>query len=211
MARKVYFAGELFDHKHLIGNRLLADAINTASAGRYLPVLPQESEPPEHRAQSIRNHDFQMLLECQTAIFNFDGTDLDSGTVVEFVTAKMLDLPAVLIRSDFRHCGDQETGGDPWNLMCSGYPRTVALSFNAMEVYQRHLTGSSDTAALVKDVYGELADKITAALDEVNGMPPLFFPEEELSAVYRQVIRAVGGGLKLSEDQLTAILRARLR
>lgn len=208
MTCKVYFAGELFDHKHLIGNRLLGDAIAAASGGRYLPVLPQETEPPEQRALSIRDHDFRMLLECQAAIFNFDGTDLDSGTVVEFMTAKMLDLPAVLIRSDFRQCGDQGPDGDPWNLMCSGYPRTAALGFNAMEVYQRHLAAAEQTAELIAGVYGELAGKIIAALDGVAAQAPLY-SKTELDTVYRQVVKALGGGLDITPEQRRDYVAAR--
>ena len=34
-----------------------------------------------------------------------------------------------------RAAGDQERG-DPWNLMCSGYPRTRIVSLNAMSWYQ---------------------------------------------------------------------------
>ena len=49
---------------------------------------------------------------------------LDSGTVVEFVYAKLLDIPAVILRTDFRGGGDQDTDGDAWNLMVSFYPRT---------------------------------------------------------------------------------------
>ncbi len=36
----IYFAGELFDHKHLIGNALLASHIESLSGGRYRCVLP---------------------------------------------------------------------------------------------------------------------------------------------------------------------------
>ena len=37
----IYFAGDLFDHKDLTANLLLADAIRRASEGRYQPILPQ--------------------------------------------------------------------------------------------------------------------------------------------------------------------------
>ena len=84
------------------------------------------------------------------ALFNFDGSDLDSGTVVEFVYAKLLDIPAVILRTDFRGGGDQDTDGDAWNLMASFYPRTRNVTLNAMAWYQEERR-ESDTAARMQD------------------------------------------------------------
>lgn len=53
----------------------------------------------------IRNRDIKAVMEADLVFFNFDGTDLDSGTVVEFMIAKMLDIPAVLLRTDCRNGG----------------------------------------------------------------------------------------------------------
>ena len=133
----IYFAGELFDHKHLIGNSLLADHIERLSGGRYRCVLPQDLEQTDSRAVDIRNQDLLGVATCDCALFNFDGPDLDSGTVVEFVYAKLLDIPAVILRTDFRGGGDQDTDGDAWNLMASFYPRTRNVSLNAMAWYQQ--------------------------------------------------------------------------
>ena len=47
-------------------------------------------------------------------------------------------MPAVLVRTDFRHAGDQREG-DPWNLMNSFYPRTATLWLNSMDLYQQGL------------------------------------------------------------------------
>ena len=41
-ALKIYFAGDLFDAKDLIGNILLAEAIERQSGGRYKVMLPQK-------------------------------------------------------------------------------------------------------------------------------------------------------------------------
>lgn len=68
------------------------------------------------------------------ALFNFDGAELDSGTVVEFVIAKFADIPAVLLRTDFRRGGDSHR--DPWNLMVSDWPRTEKVIIHSMELYQ---------------------------------------------------------------------------
>jgi nucleoside 2-deoxyribosyltransferase len=132
----VYFAGELFSAKHLIGNAYLAEAIHAASHGRYLCRLPQDFELRGTHPQLIRDKDIRSLLDCDFALFNFDGPELDSGTVVEFMFAKFADIPSVILRSDFRSAGDQP-GGDPWNLMASFYPRTVSVPVNSMALYKK--------------------------------------------------------------------------
>ncbi|MDR0901775.1 MAG: nucleoside 2-deoxyribosyltransferase [Opitutaceae bacterium] len=131
----VYFASELFSLKHLIGNAWLAEAIYERSHGRYLCALPQNLEQRGNTAHSIRDQDIRSLLECDLGLFNYDGSELDSGTVVEFMLAKFADIPAVILRSDFRHGGDQR--GDPWNLMTSFYPRTENVIIDALGAYKR--------------------------------------------------------------------------
>ncbi|HEY6840344.1 MAG TPA: nucleoside 2-deoxyribosyltransferase, partial [Chthoniobacterales bacterium] len=118
----VYFAGELFSSKHLVGNAALADAIAKVSNLKFTCVLPQSLEDREMSAQDIRDKDIVTLISCDLALFNFDGPELDSGTVAEFMFAKFADIPSLLLRTDFRRGGDQ--GVDPWNLMMSFYPRT---------------------------------------------------------------------------------------
>ena len=44
MKYKIYFAGDLFDHKHIAGNFLLAKTIESLSDGLYECVLPQDWE-----------------------------------------------------------------------------------------------------------------------------------------------------------------------
>lgn len=129
----VYFAGDLFDAKHLCGNVMLAEALARVSGGRYQPRLPQDFEPRHASAHGIRDTDLHTLLACDLGVFHFDGSDLDSGTVVEFVYAKCADIPAVLLRTDFRKNGDQDV--DPWNLMASFFPRTKTCVLNAHELY----------------------------------------------------------------------------
>ena len=48
------------------------------------------------------------LMRSDVAMFAFDGIELDSGTVVEFMAAKMLDIPSVVYRSDFRGGSGEE-------------------------------------------------------------------------------------------------------
>jgi len=52
----VYFAGELFNLKHLIGNAYLAEAIYEKSHGRYLCALPQDYNSRGTAPRSIRDH-----------------------------------------------------------------------------------------------------------------------------------------------------------
>ena len=75
MEYTIYFAGELFDHKHLIGNALLAAHIERLSNGRYRCVLPQDLEQTDSRAVDIRNQDLIGVATCDLALFNFDGSD----------------------------------------------------------------------------------------------------------------------------------------
>ena len=130
----VYFASELFSLKHLVGNAYLAEAIYEKSHGKYLCVLPQNIEQRRTTAQSIRDADIRALLACDLALFSYDGTELDSGIVVEFMFAKFADIPAVILRSDFRQAGDQV--GAPWSLMSSFYPRCASVVVNSIGLYK---------------------------------------------------------------------------
>jgi nucleoside 2-deoxyribosyltransferase len=136
----VYFGSELFSLKHLIGNAYLAEAIYEKSHGKYLCQLPQDFEPRGKTAQAVRDQDIRSLIACDLALFNFDGAELDSGTVVEFMFAKFADIPSVILRSDLRQGGDST---DPWNLMASFYPRTINVRIDSLATYkttmrQRH-------------------------------------------------------------------------
>ena len=132
----IYWGGSLFNHKDLTGNALLAEYIETCSGNQYRCCLPQNVEQHQTSALDIRNQDIVKLIECDLGLFIFDGTELDAGVVVEFMLAKFLDIPAVILRSDFRTCGEKEIGGEDWNFMCSFYPRTQIVQFNAMLSYQ---------------------------------------------------------------------------
>ncbi len=131
----VFFAGELFDHKHLTGNQMLASQIGKVSDGRFECFLPQDMDTAGLSFDEIRRKDLNALFDADLAVFNFDGGDADSGTVAEFIAAKAINKPAVLFRSDFRNAGDQ-AHLTPWNLMCSGYPNTETLVVNAMQLYK---------------------------------------------------------------------------
>jgi nucleoside 2-deoxyribosyltransferase len=171
----IYFAGELFSLKHLTGNSILADHIHTESLNRYKCVVPQDLEQRETTALAIRDQDLYHVVACDVGLFHFDGTELDSGTVVEFMIAKMLDIPSVVVRTDFRAGGDSRM--DPWNLMVSGYPRTKILLADAIVRYQNELRipGTTPIEAGIAATRS-FAKEIVQALDDVRAIRPVLTP-----------------------------------
>lgn len=132
----VYFAGEMFNAKHLVGNAYLAEAIYEKSHGRFQCVLPQNLDTNSLHAHAIRDLNIRTLIDCDLAVFNYDGTELDSGTVVEFMFAKFADIPAVLIRTDVRS-GGGEHRTQPWNLMSNYFPRTSTVMVPGFPAYRQ--------------------------------------------------------------------------
>lgn len=189
----VYFGSELFSLKHLIGNAYLAEAIFEKSHGRYLCVLPQNLEQRGNTAISVRDQDIRTLLECDFGLFNYDGTELDSGTVVEFMFAKFADIPSVILRSDFRKGGDQR--GDPWNLMTSFYPRTANVIVDCLGSYKSIAKRRGRVSDEVVRLAGQhssahaqlmcerIAESCVRALDRVAGMDPVM-PRHVREEVY---------------------------
>ena len=195
----IYLAGDLFDHKHLIGNALLAKHIETVSEDRYRCVLPQNLEQGRNRKEDIRNQDLTKVMECDLGLFNFDGPDLDSGTVVEFLVAKMLDIPAVILRTDIRAAGDQEEEKDNWNLMCSFYPRTEVVRLNGISWYQEHRQQRETDWDVIQDIYIPLAGKVIQALDEARNQQPLA-SGDLIQQLYHWSTRFPGAGLQAYID-----------
>ena len=203
----IYFAGDIFDHKDLIGNLLLAEAIEKESSGKYVCILPQHLEQSTSRSIDIRNNDLSKIINSDLILVNFDGTDLDSGTVIEFLFAKALDVPAVILRSDFRSAGDQERG-DSWNLMCSGYPRTGKLTINAMSWYQNAWGDGGGTASVLERFYRKLSKAIITEFENVEKEPSLFDNQQMLRNIYEWGLRFPGNGLSelFTEQELENIL-----
>jgi len=203
----VYFAGDLFNHKDLTGNLLLAEAIEIESSGRYVCVLPQHLEQSTSRSIDIRNNDLSKIVSADLILVNFDGTELDSGTVIEFLFAKALDVPAVILRSDFRSAGDQERG-DPWNLMCSGYPRTGKLTLNAMTWYNEAWENGGGATAVLERFYSKLSKAIITEFENVYNEPSLIDSQKMLSNVYEWGLRFPGNGFSdlFTEQELKSLL-----
>ena len=190
----IYFGGSLFNHKDLTGNALLAEHIEKASDNKYRCCLPQNVEQHKTSALDIRNQDIVKLIECDLGLFNFDGTELDAGVVVEFMLAKFLDIPAVILRSDFRTCGEKEIGGEDWNFMCSFYPRTRVVKFNAIQFYQE-ATEKSQTLNKAFDIYyTRIGRMVIDSLESVRTEQPLIKGDQKrLESLYQWALTFPGG------------------
>jgi nucleoside 2-deoxyribosyltransferase len=199
----VYFAGELFSAKHLIGNAMLADSIARCSQRKFICILPQALEPRQNQPKTIRDQDILTLLDCDLALFNFDGPELDSGTVVEFLFAKFADIPALLLRTDFRASGDQP--GDPWNLMNSFYPRTNVLCVNSMDVYQSALRRGKRSSDPNQTLVDQIAEQVINELDSLSKLTPIL-SKDLAGPVYRWISQLPGFESAESAERVLAIL-----
>ena len=192
-----YFGGELFSGKHLLGNAVLAEAVFNRSKGVYRAVLPQNLEQRDTTPHAIRDQDIRALLACDLGLFHYDGPELDSGTVVEFMFAKFADIPSVLVRTDFRNGGDQAGVGDPWNLMSSYFPRTTNVVLDAMSLYQQGLAAVSSENSGREDalenhrsgsagqtMIGRIADAIIKAFNQMVVLPPVM-PSASQETIYQ--------------------------
>jgi nucleoside 2-deoxyribosyltransferase len=191
----VFFAGELFNLKDLIGNAYLAEAIYEKSHGRYLCQLPQDFDPRGTTPRTIRDHHVRSLVGCDLALFSFDGPDLDSGTVVEFMIAKFADIPAVILRSDRRGAGGRLP---QWTLMANHYPRTAIVSIDGLAAYKaiikkKHrrldevirLAGQHSSADAQR-MCDEVAAAVVRALDRVREAEPVM-PKHLREEVYNWI------------------------
>lgn len=181
----VYLGGELFSLKHLIGNAWLAEAIYEKSHGRFRCVVPQDFFELRGRSgRTIRDYNLRALIACDLALLNFDGSDLDSGTVIEFMYAKFGDMPTVLLRTDLRNAGDRRNA--PWNLMAGYFPRTASVIVPGLVHYRNtlrrqrrrrldhalHLAGQhSSAAALI--VCENVAAQCVRAFDRLLATEPV--------------------------------------
>lgn len=196
----VFFSGEVFNLKHIIGNAYLAEAIYEKSHGKYLCALPQDFDPRGTTARSVRDHHIRVLVGCDLALFNFDGPDLDSGTVAEFMFAKFADIPAVVLRSDRRGASDR---GWPWNALVNFYPRTVIVGLDGLAAYKAVLkkrTSKPDEVMRLAGMHGsadsqrvcdEVAGHIVRALDRVREAEPVM-PRHLREEVYNWISLLAG-------------------
>jgi nucleoside 2-deoxyribosyltransferase len=174
---KVYFAGDIFTQKDLIGNLQLSQAIEKLSNNRYKCFMAQNRLQQTVLHKIIKKQDLQGVFSSDIALFAFDGSDIDSGTVVEFMAAKFLDKPAVIYRTDFRGGSGQKTVEDnnKWNLMISFYPRTKVIYINSMIEYQKfYKKYRSESVDFITRKYSEyIARRLIKNMDSVLLEPKL--------------------------------------
>lgn len=74
---KVYFAGELFTHKDLLGNAMLAEALYACSGGKFRCLLPQNLEQRKFQPKRIRDETY---WDCSNATSHCLTTTAKSST-----------------------------------------------------------------------------------------------------------------------------------
>ncbi|MCA9902104.1 MAG: hypothetical protein KC433_28185, partial [Anaerolineales bacterium] len=160
---------------------------------RYACQVPQDFEFVDFRGVNIRNTDLMEVMACDLGLFNFDGPDIDSGTVVEFMFAKMLDIPSVILRTDLRTSGDGDR--EDWNLMATHYPRTNNVKIRSLAWY-REAQGQANSLAELTDIfYTRIANAVIAALDDVRQQPPLTKPSPITpEAIYQWAVQFPASG-----------------
>lgn len=224
----VYTAGGIFTQHDLTTNVYFKKAVWQLSKGKFVLVLPQSKELRDVNrpdlAAYIRNMDLYQVARADLMLARFDGQELDAGTLIEFMLAKQLGKPTVILRSDSRQ---MESGGmdSPYNLMVKNWPRTVEVHFNALMGYigmfgqarsmiaqnnsiEEAIAAELDTVAQgVHEIAHKLIEGLEAALKIASP-----YPEEYREVVYHASRFGIGAGYQdlLTEEELTATLQ-RLR
>lgn len=221
----VYSAGGLFTQDELGMNVLIKEAVGRLSNGKFQLFLPQSREVQELSQTDveahIRNTDILEVVRADILLGRFDGPDLDSGTVIEFATAKFLGKPTVILRSDFRRMVFIETGG-PYNSMVKNWPRTVEIQLHSFKLWgelladERQKTDSHDPLqglmnaelGTLKKSVDEIAKQVIEAFETVIMMKSPYPPEYQES-VYHAIRYSLGSGFSdlLTESELDKIIQ----
>lgn len=220
----IYAAGGLFTYRELAMNLALKEAIWEKSSQRYQLILPQSEQPegfedPDVSVQ-IRNTDLWHVMRTDLLLAQFDGLELDAGTVAEYMMARFLGKPTVILRSDSRRM--QNAGFDePYNLMLKNYPRTVVLHIDSLSDYlnrweaikpdQEGRLGFDaimefEKKAMAQGV-SELAGRIIAAFNEALQMPSPY-SDDMKREIYRAARLMPGSGYDhfVSEEILEELI-----
>jgi len=225
---RIYSAGGLFIQDELATNVMLKEAVWRLSNGKFQVFLPQsrevqELDRPDIEAH-IRNTDLLEVVKADIILARFDGLELDSGTVLEYVMAKFLGKPAVILRCDFRRVVFIGTNG-PFNSMAKNWPRSVEIQLHSYQIWgellakERQGLDNSDTLqGLMKAELGtlqksvdEVAKQVIAALEAVIKMKSPYPPEYQ-EVVYQAARYSPGSGFDalLTKSELDKIIQ-RLR
>ncbi len=203
---------------------MLAEAISELSDQRYCSVLPQNFPARCKSLRQVRDQKLLNLLECDLALFNFDGAEIEAGAVVEFMTAKFADIPTVILRTDSRGLNDAPEDIHPWTLMAHFFPRTEVEELNAASIYQNvfeefPMTDASDvlieerSSEVSRTMVRVIAQAVVDAFDRVCEQPTRMH-EMEPEIVYNWLSRFFGAEISASECQQTlqrALARKRER
>ena len=223
----IYSAGGLFTQDELSTNILIKEAVWRLSNGKFQLFLPQSRELQEldqpNLEAYIRNTDLLEVVKADILLVRFDGLELDSGTVVEYMMAKFLGKPTVILRSDFRSVSFLPLC-EPYNLMVKNWPRTVEIHLNSFTIWADMFTEElprldddslhglmkAELDTMQKSV-DEVARQVIAGLEAVVEMKSPYPPEYQ-ELVYQVARCSPGSGfdelLTTSElDELVQRLR----
>jgi len=200
-----YFAGALFSGHELHGNRVLAAAIGEVSQGIVQLDLPQDLSTQETGdGRATRSADYLGMIQRDFVFANMNGSELDSGTVAEYVVASMLGMPRVQFRSDFRNVGDvptsfkddiivSKTSAVPYNLML-GYDESSMVLVNSMKLYKN----TSDVQTFVQKMAVAAVRGIKLAFEQTQTAKPEEYPSQQ---------KALVRDLRLEEATVVEILK----
>ena len=224
----IYSAGGLFTQDELATNVMIKEAVLRLSNGKFQIFLPQSREIQELDQPNIeafiRNTDLLEVVKADIILARFDGLQLDSGTVGEYMLAKFLGKPTVILRSDFRSAFSLPECG-PYNLMVKNWPRTVDIHLNSYLIWaelfadeRQDPDDSEPLQGLMKAELGtlqksvdEVAKQVIAALEAVIEMKSPYPPEYQ-EVVYQASRYSPGSGFDelLTTSELDEIMQ-RLR
>ena len=206
----IYSAGGLFTQDELAANVMIKEAVWRLSNGKFQLFLPQSRELQEldqpNLEAYIRNTDLLEVVKADILLVRFDGLELDSGTVVEYMMAKFLGKPTVILRSDFRSVSFLPLC-EPYNLMVKNWPRTVEIHLNSFgiwaELFSAERLAHSDSESLqgsmnaeigtLQKSVDEVAKQVIAALEAVIEMKSPYPPEYQ-EVVYQASRYTPGSG-----------------
>lgn len=129
---RIYQAGPLFSEAECNWHKQFKEKLESSG---YEVVWPGElitSDKLEawgnEAARKIMETDRDALLSCDVVVALLDGTQVDDGTAWEIGFACAKGIPVIGIRTDFRHCGDTDSG--KVNAMIQGSVCCIVKSGN---------------------------------------------------------------------------------
>jgi nucleoside 2-deoxyribosyltransferase len=217
----VYTAGSLFTQHDLSTNVYLKKAVWERSDGLFELVLPQTKELRNLQkgdiAAYVRNQDLNHVVRADLVLARFDGVELDAGTVVEYIVAKILGKPAVILRTDTRHLTSKSFDA-PYNLMVKNWPRTKEVRIDSLMQYVSQINHHEKISKSFPNVLAmeinairqgieSLAEELISAFQEVILLPSPY-PVEYQELIYHCLRYSPGGDFHhtLTENEIEMIL-----